>query len=258
MIENYNYNNNSRDKVVMETLVKVGMQPEFSIAEVQKHNLPTDCWIVVHNNIYDISNFVPFHPGGLLILSCAGADATVMFHQYHTPSVINSRLMQQLKKFHIGRVTNHSSPLLGDVFEVLSCRVEEELRGSPRHPFLGLMMFFFDVLFYLGICFVVFYLWWADVTDTLAVVSTLFLVDLFATRVAGQGHAVGHMQVFGKSHVEKADKLMLILSRSYLLYSLPSMAGPHRHKLSQKRVVSQDEFSVGRGKYICNALIYLL
>jgi hypothetical protein len=207
---------------------------------------------VVHNEVYDISNFVPLHPGGVFILSSAGGDATVMFHQYHTPSIINSKLLKLLHKFHIGRVTNHSSPQLGKAFETLASRVEDELKGCPRQPLLGVLVFFFDVLFYIAISCVALYLWWSGVSDTLALVATLFFVDLFATRVAGQGHAVGHMQVFTKTHVELADKLMLILSRSYLLYALPSMGRPHRHKLSQKRVVSQQEYGVGRGKTTCS------
>jgi hypothetical protein len=223
---------------------------KFSITEVQKHNLSTDCWIVIDNNVYDISKYVPLHPGGVLILSCAGADATVMFHQYHAQSLINSKLMQQLKKYHIGRVTNHTSPVLGDAFKVLYSRVEDELKSSPRHPFFGVVMFFSDILFYLVMSYLVFYIWWAGVTNVVAIAVTLYFVDVASSRVAGQGHALGHMQIFGRSYVEKADKLMIILSKSYLVYALPSMDLPFRHKLSQRRVISQKEYPIGRGRGI--------
>ena len=38
--------------------------PCISVEEVNKHNHADDCWIVVYFKVYDVSSFLPSHPGG--------------------------------------------------------------------------------------------------------------------------------------------------------------------------------------------------
>lgn len=47
--------------------------------------------------VYDVSSFVPSHPGGRVILAYAGKDATDAFAAFHAPSTWRS-----LKQFHVG------------------------------------------------------------------------------------------------------------------------------------------------------------
>jgi len=35
-----------------------------SVEEISKHNTPDDCWIVVDDKVWDITEFAPDHPGG--------------------------------------------------------------------------------------------------------------------------------------------------------------------------------------------------
>ena len=50
----------------------------YSWSEVKKHNKKDDCWIVVNDKVYDLTNFKMSHPGGSRIIShYAGQDATV-------------------------------------------------------------------------------------------------------------------------------------------------------------------------------------
>ena len=46
--------------------------PAYTSAEVARHNSPTDCWVVVHRQVYDVTNFLQHHPGGRAALSKAG------------------------------------------------------------------------------------------------------------------------------------------------------------------------------------------
>lgn len=72
----------------------------FTIEEVQKHNTKDDCYIIIDNNVYDMSNFDQ-HPGGKIIFSYAGKDATDIFHQMH-----NKRVLKRFGKKIVGVVND--------------------------------------------------------------------------------------------------------------------------------------------------------
>jgi L-lactate dehydrogenase (cytochrome) len=38
--------------------------PIVSVEEMKKHSNDKDCWIVVNDTVWDITDFVPSHPGG--------------------------------------------------------------------------------------------------------------------------------------------------------------------------------------------------
>lgn len=52
----------------------------FTTAEVATHNKPQDCYLIIHNNVYNVTNFLDQHPGGTdVILPYCGKDATQAF-----------------------------------------------------------------------------------------------------------------------------------------------------------------------------------
>ncbi|ORZ02043.1 acyl-CoA dehydrogenase/oxidase [Lobosporangium transversale] len=65
------------------------MSGYFSVSQVASHNSENDCWIIVHDKVYDVSNFLNEHPGGKkIILKNAGTDATKQFDAFHNPGVL--------------------------------------------------------------------------------------------------------------------------------------------------------------------------
>ncbi|XP_048731592.1 uncharacterized protein LOC125648577 [Ostrea edulis] len=53
---------------------------EFSLADVSEHCDIRSCWIIISDKVYDVTNFIHEHPGGLdVIMEYAGSDATVVF-----------------------------------------------------------------------------------------------------------------------------------------------------------------------------------
>eukprot|EP01084_Bolivina_argentea_P138971 244534_1 len=58
--------------------------------EVLKHNTIEDCWIVFYDKVYDLSSFLPFHPGGIPIIAAhAGKVATSIFEQVHPKNMFS-------------------------------------------------------------------------------------------------------------------------------------------------------------------------
>ncbi len=51
----------------------------YSLEEVSLHSTPQDCWMIFDNKVYDITNFISFHPGGNIITEWCGKDATIVF-----------------------------------------------------------------------------------------------------------------------------------------------------------------------------------
>lgn len=70
----------------------------FSKAEVAQHNSKNSCWCIIHGKVYDLTNFLPEHPGGEnIILKYAGKDATKAFEPIHPPDIIDNLLPSDVK-----------------------------------------------------------------------------------------------------------------------------------------------------------------
>ncbi|KAF9268554.1 hypothetical protein L218DRAFT_917391 [Marasmius fiardii PR-910] len=75
---------------------------KLSGKEVAQHNSRESCWIIVHGNVYDVTEFLDDHPGGSkIILKYAGKDATQEYDPIHPPDAITTNL--PLEK-HLGPV----------------------------------------------------------------------------------------------------------------------------------------------------------
>ena len=93
--------------------------------QVSEHNSPEDCWIVIDDQVWDVTAFAPEHPGGAsckcfksklplsrvsftnpqVILKYAGRDATQAYAEYHNPSVAKDTLSIDCFKGNLDRST---------------------------------------------------------------------------------------------------------------------------------------------------------
>ena len=55
-----------------------------SAAELAVHNKKEDCWTSVNGLVYDITEYIPKHPGGDEILLACGTDGTSLFTERQT------------------------------------------------------------------------------------------------------------------------------------------------------------------------------
>jgi len=70
--------------------------------EIAKHNSAESCWVIVHGKAYDVTEFLPEHPGGpKIILKYAGKDATEEYDPIHPPDTLDKYLP---KDKHLGPV----------------------------------------------------------------------------------------------------------------------------------------------------------
>ncbi|MDD5437573.1 MAG: cytochrome b5 domain-containing protein [Patescibacteria group bacterium] len=51
----------------------------YSLSDVAKHNSANDCWMAIDGKVYDVTSYIPNHPGGEQMVQGCGTDATAMF-----------------------------------------------------------------------------------------------------------------------------------------------------------------------------------
>ncbi|XP_017850120.1 LOW QUALITY PROTEIN: probable sulfite oxidase, mitochondrial [Drosophila busckii] len=93
--------------------------PTYSLDDVQKHNAPEQgIWITFGLGVYDVTEFVPNHPGGDKIMMAAGSaiDSFWAIYQQHN----TLEVLELLEGFRIGNLQK----------DAVAANVEEEL-GSP-------------------------------------------------------------------------------------------------------------------------------
>lgn len=60
---------------------------------VAKHNTKDSCWVILYGNVYDVTEFLPNHPGGAnIVLKLSGKDATEEYDPIHPPGTLEDNL----------------------------------------------------------------------------------------------------------------------------------------------------------------------
>jgi len=57
-------------------------QVEYNLEEIAKHNNKSDCWLLINDKVYDVTDYIAGakHPGGAAILEgCGKANGTELF-----------------------------------------------------------------------------------------------------------------------------------------------------------------------------------
>ena len=79
---------------------------EYTIEEVAKHNALPSVWSIYKGNVYDITMYLDYHPGGIDILKpIFGKDMTELYNKYHS----YVRIDGFIGKFKIGYIKNPES-----------------------------------------------------------------------------------------------------------------------------------------------------
>jgi isopentenyl diphosphate isomerase/L-lactate dehydrogenase-like FMN-dependent dehydrogenase len=109
---------------------------------VAKHNTKDSCWVILYGHVYDVTDFLPEHPGGSnIILQLAGQDATEEYDPIHPPGLLEENLKPEAK---LGSVDADSLARVSGKKEEESRRKGEADAGDnsaallPMHGLLNL------------------------------------------------------------------------------------------------------------------------
>ncbi len=77
------------EKIIKE---KKALKSRISMEEFSKHNSPKDCWILFENSVYDVTSFLPLHPGGSEKINqfCGNTRFEKTFKTQHGDSKVNA------------------------------------------------------------------------------------------------------------------------------------------------------------------------
>lgn len=94
----------------------------FTTDEVSKHSQNDDCYLIINNNVYDVSSYISYHPGGARnITSRCGDELTGIFARIHS-----NRAWDLLKKYKIGTIATN---LIDTTPQMLNA-IEDALIGA--------------------------------------------------------------------------------------------------------------------------------
>ena len=70
-------------------------QQKYTAEELSQHALKSDCWLQIADGIYNVSEYMDEHPGGVdVIMDSAGSDVTEMFndigHSKHAVKLLSN------------------------------------------------------------------------------------------------------------------------------------------------------------------------
>ena len=61
-------------------VTSAGNLKTYTLTDISSHNSRNDCWMAIDGKVYDVTVYIPGHPGGETILAGCGKDATDLFN----------------------------------------------------------------------------------------------------------------------------------------------------------------------------------
>jgi L-lactate dehydrogenase (cytochrome) len=95
--------------------------------ELSKHNTKDSCWLAINSTVWDVTDFVPKHPGGAsLVLKLAGQDATEQYESFHDAGLVEEILGPEAK---LGKIDASSIPK-----KPATNTITQDVIKTPKRP----------------------------------------------------------------------------------------------------------------------------
>ncbi len=70
----------------------------MTLSVIANHSTRTDCWSAINGNVYDLTSWVPKHPGGEgAILKLCGTDGSASFNRKHGGAATQEKILAGFK-----------------------------------------------------------------------------------------------------------------------------------------------------------------
>jgi len=168
--------------------------------ELHKHNVESDCWLAVRGKVYNVTSWIPKHPGGVdTIVLNGGRDATQLFEAYHP-----TRVYSMLAPYHVGEidatVEHPDFPPMSTFYLTLKKKVENYFVDNKLDPRPSSEMLF-RTLFLMSVVFSFHYL---------SMVTTVTLFRILCAMIVGAACALlSFMPVHEGSHASTSNSPLL-------------------------------------------------
>uniref|UniRef100_A0A8C1GJL4 Cytochrome b5 heme-binding domain-containing protein n=1 Tax=Cyprinus carpio TaxID=7962 RepID=A0A8C1GJL4_CYPCA len=202
----------------------------YTWEEVQKHTKSGDQWIVVERKVYNVSQWVKRHPGGLRIIGhYAGEDATDAFHAFH-PNIqlvrkyMKPLLIGELEASEPSQDRQKNGALVED-FRALRERLEAE--GCFKTQPLFFILHLGHILLLEAIALML--LWYFGT----GWINTAIVSVILATAQSQAGwlqHDFGHLSVFKNSRWDHLLHKFVIGHLKYGVKKIKTLPYNHQHK----------------------------
>lgn len=163
-------------------------QELYTLAEVAEHSTEDDAWLIINGKVYDVSNWADSHPGGRVIYTYAGKDATDVFAGFHS-----STSWTRLKALYVGDLQDQDetmSPLLADFRSLRRTLLQKGLFRSSKRYYMWKTSSTFSIL---AAALVVLFKYHESMVG---IVASAVLLGVFWQQGGWLAHDFLHHQVF--------------------------------------------------------------
>uniref|UniRef100_A0A0W0FBI3 Cytochrome b2 n=1 Tax=Moniliophthora roreri TaxID=221103 RepID=A0A0W0FBI3_MONRR len=117
----------------------------YTLEEVAEHNKPHSCWVIINEQVYDVTDFLLEHPGGAsIILKYAGRDATRAYEPIHPKDALEKNLPASK---HLGPIHSDAAKKLAEA-DAKRKKTKDELRvelAMRQRPLLSRVLSLADM-----------------------------------------------------------------------------------------------------------------
>lgn len=212
---------------------------EVTVDELAQHNGTNGShWISIYGEVWDISEYLPKHPGGRIIRTAIGREGTTLFESYH-PGYSLPKIMAALKSngTFIGKLQGYQKSD-DQFFKVVRERVEKALTekkyGRHFYEWVGVTEVCLSVLAYF-VC-------WYYAVFTLSIIASL-LLGACAGRLGFLMHQGLHSAI---SHYATVNRLVgychNLIGSDYLVWSMEHQVAHHTFT---NELEKDNDYSIG-------------
>eukprot|EP00555_Chaetoceros_dichaeta_P006651 CAMPEP_0198267604 /NCGR_PEP_ID=MMETSP1447-20131203/33765_1 /TAXON_ID=420782 /ORGANISM="Chaetoceros dichaeta, Strain CCMP1751" /LENGTH=517 /DNA_ID=CAMNT_0043958273 /DNA_START=102 /DNA_END=1655 /DNA_ORIENTATION=+ len=176
-----------------------------------------ECWIAYDGDVYDVTRWLPMHPGGIrAIMSAGGQDATSVMKSLHTPYTLKN-YMKRVRKVGILSDKTADAPKSAQADELVKKRknklrsdailkdfnaLSDKLLNDGWYDATPLQYWAAIIRALLLLVVGVFLILLSRTGSTISLLIGSIMIGIFFENIAFMGHDAGHGSISGDIHID--------------------------------------------------------